>query len=295
MGDKKTVRLGRNNSSRKTRKSEYKSGNKSGNKSGSQILIGKDNYSGGKEHIPEYKIEDGPAFARVNFNLKKGQMIYANAGMMSYMDKSIAVKTETRGFLKGLVRAVLTTSSMFQTGYEATVDNTKLSFSSHLPGDITPLVIRPGDKYTLSSFSVVCMTSNIKIDTKMRLKGMFLGENAFLPQAYIDENSNENGIIWIASYGGVEKIDVPSGTTLSVDNGMFLAANSTTSFTVGKVGGIKSFFFSGEGLVMDFKGPCSLYVQGRNLNQFTQFIQSIAESVSGKGKGLGGTLGRLFD
>ena len=71
--------------------------------------------------------------------------------------------------------------------------------------------------------------------------------------------------------------------------------NSKTSFNVGKVGGIKSFFFSGEGLVMDFKGPCSLYVQGRNLNQFTQFIQSIAESVSGKAKGLGGTLGRLFD
>ena len=35
----------------------------------------------------EYKIVDGPAFAKVNFILDKGDTIYANAGAMSYMDK----------------------------------------------------------------------------------------------------------------------------------------------------------------------------------------------------------------
>ena len=71
-----------------------------------------------------------------------------------------------------------------------------------------------------------------------------------------------------------------------LDNGMFLAANSKTTFGISKVGGMKSFFFSGEGLVMTFTGPCTLYVQGRNLNHFTQFIKAITEKVSGKAKGL---------
>ena len=259
------------------------------------ISIGQKNNQGANIHTPEYKILDGPSFARVNFNLKKNQVIYANAGMMSYMDKSISIQTETRGFLSGMIRGALTTASMFQTGYKGTVNNSKISFASHLPGDITPIVIKPGDKYTLSSFSVVCMTSNVKIDTKMRLKGLFVGENAFLPEASVDETSIENGIIWIASYGGIEKINVAPGKILSVDNGMFLAANSDTSFTIGKVGGMKSLLFSGEGLVMDFTGPCVLFVQGRNLNRYTQFIQTAVGDVSGKEKGMGGVLGKFFN
>ena len=275
------------------KKSQIKKSKGGGNPS--DINMGLDNHKGDNKHTPEYNIVDGPSFARVIFNLKKDQIIYANAGMMSYMDKSIDIETKTRGAVSAMFRGLLTTASMFQTCYKATVDNSKVSFASHLPGDLIPIVIKPGDKYVFSSFSVVCMTSNVKIDTKMRLKGILLGENAFLPQAYIDETSTENGIIWIASYGGIEKINVPSGKILSVDNGMFLASNSATTFTLGKVGGMKSLFFSGEGIVMDFTGPCVLYLQGRNLNQYMHFIQNIVGNVSGKSKGMTGVLGNFFD
>ena len=109
--------------------------------------------SNGNTIIPEYKILDGPAFAKVNFKLDKGDTIYANAGAMSYMDKSVAIKTETRGFLKGLVRGLFTSQSMFLTGYTGTKSNTQISFASHLSGDIMPMIIKPGEKYTLSSRS----------------------------------------------------------------------------------------------------------------------------------------------
>ena len=49
--------------------------------------------------------------------------------------------------------------------YTGTKDNTKISFASYLSGNITPMIIKPGEKYTLSSRSVICMTKNIKLNT----------------------------------------------------------------------------------------------------------------------------------
>jgi uncharacterized protein (TIGR00266 family) len=239
--------------------------------------------SNGNTIIPEYKILDGPAFAKVNFKLDKGDTIYANAGAMSYMDKSVAIKTETRGFFKGLVRGLFTSQSMFLTGYTGTKSNTQISFASHLSGDIMPMIIKPGEKYTLSSRSVICMTKNIKLNTITKWRGMFAGENVFLTEAEVDVDSNTFGMIWIASYGGSEKLDIKSGQIMSIDNGMFLASPSYVNYTLGTVGGVKSFFFSGEGFVMDFTGPCSVYVQGRNYNEFIRTIRRYSAAGSNRG------------
>ena len=47
-----------------------------------------------------------------------------------------------------------------------------------------------------------------------------------------------------------------------------------SKFTVTKLSGYKSFFFGGEGVFMKFKGPCELYVQNRNINDFIRQIDN---------------------
>jgi len=252
--------------------------------------------STGTKLIPTYKIQNGPGFASVDFNLDKDQTILANAGMMSYMDADVKVKTQTHGFFKGLMRGLLTTSSMFLTDYTGVKGGNRISFANFLPGDVVPIIVKPGEKFTLASYGLVCMTANVILETRMRLKGLLLGDNAFLTDVKVDSTkSNQPGMVWVAAYGGYEKLDVSFGDSLQVDNGMFLAAHSDTRWKMSKIGGVKSFLFSGEGVTMKFEGPCTVYIQTRNINAFTQFISKIAETVSGKGKGLGGVLGKAFD
>ena len=38
---------------------------------------------------------------------------------------------------------------------------------------------------------------------------------------------------------------------------------------------------SGEGVVMEFKGPCNIYIQGRNLYELTKHIVSFAPKNKG--------------
>ena len=88
--------------------------------------------------------------------------------MMSYMDADIRVKTQTHGFFKGLIRGMLTTSSMFLTDYTGVKGGNRISFANFLPGNIVPIIIEPGQKYTIASFGLVCMTSNVVLETRMR-------------------------------------------------------------------------------------------------------------------------------
>jgi uncharacterized protein (TIGR00266 family) len=257
------------------------------------VSIGPNTYKGNKL-IPKYEIHNEPHSASVNFLLDKDETILAQGGSMSYMDSDIDIKTSMRGVMKGLKRLFTTTSS-FIPAYTAKNNKCKISFASFLPGNIVPIIIKPGDKITLASYGLVCMTGNVELETRMRIKGIFLGENAFLTDVKVDpKKSNNAGMVWVASYGGYEKMDIPSGKSMMVDNGMFLAARSTVKYEMSKIGGVKSAFFSGEGIAMKFNGPCSLLIQNRNMNDLTNFVSAASQS-SGKAKGLGGVVGAFFD
>ena len=49
-----------------------------------------------------------------------------------------------------------------------------------------------------------------------------------------------------------------------VDTGHIVAFDGSASFDVRRVGGLKSTLFSGEGLVCEFSGPGTVWLQTRN-------------------------------
>ena len=232
------------------------------------------NFISNKEkYIPSYDIINEPAFGSVIMNLNKGQNIVTQSGCMSYMDTHIDTKTTTQGgIFKGLKRALFTTSSMFMTEYIGTQQNkNKICFASFLPGTILPLRIRPSERIILSPFSLICFTRNLTITTKRRVRGLFTSEG--IAQTEFVNETNHDGLIWIAAYGGYNKVTLQKDEQFKLDNGLFLCSQTRVKYKVGYVGGVKTGFLSGEGLVMNFTGPCDIYVQGRNIHKLTNFIR----------------------
>lgn len=226
-----------------------------------------------KKYLPKYKIINGPSFSSLILNLQKGQKVIAQFGCMAYMDKNIETKTSSRGGLfSGLKRLIMTSSSMFMTTYIGTEDNeNEICFNSQLPSDILPIEIRPGEKIIISPHSLVCFTDNLTINSKRRLRGFLTNEGIY--QTELHNKTNKKGILWLSSYGGYKKITLPENKELTVDNGLFLCSHTQTKYDVSIVGGLKTGLLSGEGLVMKFKGPCELYVQGRSIISLLHFIQ----------------------
>lgn len=223
--------------------------------------------------VPAFKIYDNRGNANVVMNLEPGQTVYTNGSTMVWMDAEIQVKTTTGGIFRGLKRA-FTGDSMFLTYYTGvSPKGNKICFASHLPGDMTKIVIQPGAKKVIANNSVVCCTGNVKLDTKFSMRGIFAGD-AFLSAVSVPADSPEPGVVWLGAFGSIEVIEIKDGEKYKVDNYHFLASDSKVGYTLGKVGGLKSAILSGEGIVMNFTGPCKLMIQNRKLHDFAYYVSA---------------------
>ena len=77
----------------------------------------------------------------------------------------------------------------------------------------------------------------------------------------------------INSYGAIQKVDV-DGKYL-VDTGHVVGFNGDLTYKIRRVGGWKSTLLSGEGLVLEFSGKGTLWLQTRNMNAMVGWITPV--------------------
>jgi len=225
--------------------------------------------------IPKYRINNDGGFGSVIMNLNSEETFVLESGALFFIKQKIGqkikVKTKTGGILSGLSRTLLSGETLFKNYLTAPKGNSaEITFGSSFPGEIIPITLKPGDKYHISSGSFLGSSANIDVKTKFKMRGLFTGEGPFLTK--LTNSSDNDGLVFLACYGKIRKVSIKKGEEYLVDNGLFLSAHEDNKFTITKLSGYKSFFFGGEGFFMKFKGPCELYVQNRNINDFIHQI-----------------------
>ena len=145
-------------------------------------------------------------------------------------------------------------------------DDGEITFAPSGPGDIKHFVLN-NNSLIVQSGSYLVSHPSIELNTKFGgAKSLFGGEGMFLIKA------TGTGDIFISSYGAIYDIELGQGETYIVDTGHMVAFEETVSYSLKKVGGLKSLFFSGEGLVFEFKGPGKVFIQSRNLSSFASLL-----------------------
>lgn len=147
-----------------------------------------------------------------------------------------------------------------------------VALGNSIPGDIMMITIDPGQEYFLSRGAFIACTKNVRISGALNFIGIIgfgQEEGMVLPSATVTDNSR--GYLWVGSYGTFEKHDIPAGQSMLINNGLFLAATKKYD-ALAKLGKsiISSLF--GEGLGMQFNGPCTVYTQSKNMNQLVMYI-----------------------
>jgi uncharacterized protein (TIGR00266 family) len=229
---------------------------------------------GGTEAIPEFKIIGGPAFAEIVVTLRYGQSIISDGGALQYMKGAVEHSSlATSGFLGKL----LSGESAFGNKYVNNTENQvgTIAFASSYPGDAFAINMNPGDSWKLSRGAFVASSLSIKVSGKLNWRGAFvLGqEEGFVLPLVTCKGSP--GVVFVSAYGGYAKHDVAKGDRILVNNGLFLACEGTVKYTVVKLGStIINSVLGGEGLGMEFVGPCTVYTQSRNFNNLVSHIAS---------------------
>jgi uncharacterized protein (TIGR00266 family) len=239
-------------------------------------------FNGDGKFIPRFKIVNSPSFASVVVSLEQGQSVYCNYGSMNYCDGTVDISTRSQGFFKSLIRKFFTTSSFFLNYYTGVQNKeTMVSFSSYMPGDIIAMRVKKGDVYTMSSHGFLCATPNVKISTTSRFRNIIVrNESVFLNEVSLMDGCADDGIVWISSYGGFDKVEVQAGESIKVNGGIFAFTESYNKFTLTTEGNIKSFLFSGETILMRFIGPCTVYVHSQNFVEYTNYLKTMMRTIT---------------
>ena len=206
------------------------------------------------------EIQFSPSFAMATVKLNQGEAIQAEAGAMTGMAGGMEISTKAQGgILGGLKRSVLGGETFFINTFTAASGPGEIIVAPPLPGDIIHMPLDGSRAMMVQSGSWLAGEAAVAIDTKWGgAKTFFAGEGLFLLKC------TGQGDMLVASYGAIFEKDLAAGETYKVDTGHIVAFEEGVGMQVNKVGGWKSTFLSGEGLVATFTGPGKLWQQSRS-------------------------------
>ena len=205
----------------------------------------------------EHTIDCRPDFAFLTVKVPAGQTLKVEGSAMATMSTNMQMKTKMRG---GLGR-FLTGESIFINEFTAAGGAGEIGIAPASPGDMVHQVLNNSTIY-LQSSGFLASATDIKVESKWQglVKGFFSGESLFLIRC------SGSGDLWFNTYGGVIEIDV-SGSYI-VDTSYIVAFTEGLDYSVTRLGGYKSLFFSGEGLVCRFRGQGKVWIQTRQVPAF---------------------------
>jgi len=211
-------------------------------------------------------------------SLDARETIVAESGSMVAMSDGLRVTTEFNGTGGGglfdwigavfvaLVRKFLAGETLFVNHFRAISEGQEVMLAPAMVGDVEQVELGNGRKVTVQATSFLASGSRVVVDLIWGGFQMLLSKEG----AFFMRCSGE-GPLLINAYGAIEKVVVDGSYV--VDTGHLVAFEGSMTHRLKRVGNWKSTLLSGEGLVMEFKGQGTIWLQTRNMNALVGWIR----------------------
>jgi len=199
-----------------------------------------------------YELKYRPSYTLLVARLEPGESITAEAGAMTYMTPNIQMRTHARaGIWDTLKVGVLGGQSFFVNDYTAMGGPGEIGLVAAPLGDIEKLSLDGSCGYVIQKSSYIASQPAVDLDIKWQgfTKGIF-GQGLFMIK------TSGVGDLFINTFGAIDRHDLlPSE----------------------KLGGLKEFVLSSEGLVVEVTGPGEVFLQTKNLAEFAEWLWYVFE------------------
>jgi len=218
----------------------------------------------------QFEIQGNPDYGQIHATLAPDEKLIIESGAMSRMTPGLELKSRVLGGLfPALGRKLFGGESLFIGEYGGP-NGGAMSLSPSMPGTVVHRRLE-GETIYLTAGSFVASTPGVTMKTKFGgLRAFFSGEGAFFLEC------SGSGDLFYNAYGAVHEKEVDG--TLNVDTGHLVAWEPTLHYEIKGMGGLKQTLFSGEGLIMHFKGHGKLWVQTRHLSATAGWLRPFCRS-----------------
>jgi uncharacterized protein (TIGR00266 family) len=256
-----------------------------------------------RAHEIDYELY-GEDMQYVEITLDPGEACIAEAGAFLYMEPGIQMQTifgdgsgqDQGGFMGKLLSAgkrVLTGESLFMTLFgNGGTGRQKVAFAAPYPGKIVALDLRQhGGRLLCEKDAFLCAAKGISVGIALNRR---LGSGLFGGEGFILQKLEGDGLAFLHSGGTIFTRQLAPGETLRVDTGCLVAFETTVTYDIQMVPGIKTAFFGGEGLFYAaLTGPGMIWLQSLPFKRLAKQVLSAIPRNKGEGSALGG-LGDLI-
>ena len=211
-----------------------------------------------------------PSYSALVVRLAPGESVVAEGGAMMLMEGDIQVKTKTfGGVMKSLARSLFGGQTFFVNEFIAGPGGGSVWLAPRFPGHILYV---PLENRSILLTNMAYLAHHGQVEQSVAWKGlkglMARGEFFWL-------RLKGDGGVWITSFGHLVERELKPNEKVIVDNFHIVAMDDGMKWNVRKFGGLKSFLFGGEGLVMEIEGPGRIYLQTRTVLDLLMAIAGV--------------------
>src|SRR6266571_3009099 len=242
----------------------------------------------------------GTTMPVLEFALEPNESIISEAGELSWMGSSIQMMTHTQfgggGGLFGVLKRVAGGGSIFMTEYRALGMPGELAFATKLPGHIVPVEVSPGHEYMIHRHGFLCATPQIQISVGFQQS---LGAGIFGGDGFLLQRLSGQGTAWLELSGELVVRDLQPGETLRVHPGHVGAFQSSVTFQITTVPGVKNMIFGGDGIFLAaLTGPGRIWLQTLPISKLAHKLMEYmprSSNEAARGGVVGGILGSILE
>ena len=222
-----------------------------------------------------YELSDSTFAPIAKIYLQQGEKIQIEPGAMVYELGKIELeghlnsngKTGFGGALSALGRSVTSGEKFFISTATAHTNGSMIAIAPAAPGKIFALDISD-ENWRLNTESFLASEEQVTYQMKrQKLSGALLGGTGGL---FVMETAGP-GEILVSAFGDIERIELDGSQPVIIDNQHVIAWSSSLDYQI-KVASGTFGFKTGEGVVNEFHGRGSVYIQTRNLESFADHI-----------------------
>ncbi|MEV5709699.1 TIGR00266 family protein [Actinoallomurus sp. NPDC052274] len=203
----------------------------------------------------------GPAYAAAVCRLGAGESVFVERSSMAALSGNVSVTATFGGggLARGLTRKLLTEQTLVVAKYTASRRGGGwVRAVPPFPGDIAVLDVGQTGPLKAQTGSVLAYAPTVDVTTRSSGTTPLL-----MHEGLTAVGLSGTGQVALATYGGIEHIEVPRGEHLIVDSGHLVAWSAGMKMKSGPLGGPLKAVLTGELWVGEFHGPGHVLIQSR--------------------------------
>ncbi len=190
--------------------------------------------------------------------LQPNQVVFSDAGAMSWMTATITMNTKGSGGLGGMLKRAVSGASAFIIDFAAASGPGQVSFTTDFPGKILPIELEAGQTVIMHKHAFLCAEKSVTLDVFFTRK---LGAGLFGGEGFILQKLTGPGTVFAELDGDAVEYHLQPGQVMKVEPGHVAMFESTVAFDIQMIQGMTNILLGGAGLFLaTLTGPGRIWM-----------------------------------